>query len=106
MVKVHPLNGWKIIRPLEYDPIIQDIILHHHENFDGSGYPDRLKGEDISIHARVIRVADAFDAMHSRRPYRLEMSFEEVKRQMENESGWAYDPKLLEAFFAKVASNG
>ncbi|HKI55296.1 MAG TPA: HD domain-containing phosphohydrolase [Anaerolineales bacterium] len=106
LVKVHPLEGWKMINELDYDPIVQDIILHHHENFDGSGYPDRLKGEEITIHARIVAIADRFDAMSSRRPYRQGLSIAEIKRQMENESGWAFDPQILDVFFEKIVNDG
>lgn len=104
-IKVHPLEGWKITRRLGYDPIIQDIILHHHENLNGSGYPDRLQGDEISKHARIIRIVDTFDAMSNRRAYRQALQFDEIRDQMQADAGRVFDPKLLDIFFNKVVHN-
>lgn len=70
VMEIHPVEGMKILAPLGYDAIIVDMVLHHHELLDGSGYPDRLKGEQISIYARILSVADVYDALTNNRPYR------------------------------------
>jgi HD-GYP domain-containing protein (c-di-GMP phosphodiesterase class II) len=73
-------------------------ILHHHERWDGLGYPDGLKGEAIPIEARILAVADAFDAMTSSRPYRGKLSYKKVLQELKHCSGTQFDPKLVEAF--------
>jgi HD-GYP domain-containing protein (c-di-GMP phosphodiesterase class II) len=73
-------------------------ILYHHERWDGAGYPEGLKGEDIPIEARVLAVADAFDAMTSSRPYRNKLSYKKVLKELKHCSGTQFDPKLVEAF--------
>jgi diguanylate cyclase (GGDEF)-like protein/putative nucleotidyltransferase with HDIG domain len=73
-------------------------ILYHHERWDGAGYPEGLKGEDIPIEARVLAIADAFDAMTSSRPYRNKLSYKKVLKELKHCSGTQFDPKLVEAF--------
>jgi response regulator RpfG family c-di-GMP phosphodiesterase len=73
-VKTHPLLGDTIVEPVEFLQGPRPIILHHHERFDGKGYPDGLKGDDIPLSARILSVADAFEAMRSDRPYRKALS--------------------------------
>ncbi|MBM4447268.1 MAG: diguanylate cyclase [Chloroflexi bacterium] len=73
-------------------------ILYHHERWDGAGYPDGLKGEAIPIEARILSVADAFDAMTSSRPYRGKLSYKKVLQELKRCSGTQFDPKLVEAF--------
>lgn len=75
------------------------MIRSHHEHFDGSGYPDGLKGEAIPLGARIIAVPDAFDAMTSTRPHREAMSLEEVLSEMEKCKGKQFDPEILDIFF-------
>jgi len=73
-------------------------ILHHHERWDGGGYPDGLEGEDIPIEARILAVADAFDAMTSSRPYRGKLSYRKVLQELRRCAGTQFDPQLIEAF--------
>jgi HD-GYP domain-containing protein (c-di-GMP phosphodiesterase class II) len=73
-------------------------ILHHHERWDGTGYPSGLKGEAIPIEARILAIADAFDAMTSSRPYRDPLSYKKVLDELKRCSGIQFDPKLVEAF--------
>ncbi len=73
-------------------------ILHHHERWDGGGYPDRLEGDAIPIEARILSLADAFDAMTSSRPYRGKMSYKKVLQELKHCAGTQFDPKLVEAF--------
>lgn len=97
-VKKHSLSGEEIIRPFKLLHIEQTMIRHHHERFDGTGYPDKLKGEEIPIYARILAVADSFEAMVSDRPYRSKLSLQEVKKELERCKGTQFDPKVLEAF--------
>jgi putative nucleotidyltransferase with HDIG domain len=69
-IKQHPSIGYNIIKAMDIDDEIKDAVLHHHERYDGRGYPDGLKGEEISLLSRILCVADSFDAMSSNRPYR------------------------------------
>ena len=101
-VKIHAQEGYKLLLPLGYDPIILEVVLHHHEDYDGTGYPDRLKGEDISIYSRLLRIVDTFDALTSKRAYRMEMSELYTRNEMEKLSGTWFDPALLKVFFEKV----
>ena len=73
-------------------------MLHHHEHYDGNGYPAGLAGEDIPLGARIVSVIDAFDAMISTRPYRTGLPFEEVVRRLRVASGTQFDPIVVERF--------
>ena len=84
--------------PVEFLAYARQIALHHHERWDGSGYPDGLAGDAIPLSARLMAVADVFDAMISRRVYKLPMSFAVVRETMAAESGRHFDPDLLRAF--------
>lgn len=97
-VKKHPLIGEELIQPFKLSHIEQTIIRHHHERFDGTGYPDRLKGEEIPIYARIIAVADSFEATVFNRPYRSKLSLQEAKKELERCKGTQFDPKVVEAF--------
>jgi HD-GYP domain-containing protein (c-di-GMP phosphodiesterase class II) len=81
-----------------------DPIRHHHERWDGEGYPDGLKGTSISQLARIVTLADAFDAMTSDRPYRKGFSFEFAARTMISEAGRQFDPAVVDAFKARQAA--
>ena len=75
---------------------LSPIVRHHHEWYDGSGYPDRLKGKDIPLEARIIAIADAVEAMASDRPYRNALSFEDIVAELKRNSGSQFDPVLVE----------
>jgi len=70
LIKTHPREGYNIISGIDFAPEIYDMVLHHHERLDGTGYPDGLSGDEISIEARILAVADVIEAMNSSRPYR------------------------------------
>jgi HD-GYP domain-containing protein (c-di-GMP phosphodiesterase class II) len=74
------------------------MILHHHESFDGKGYPAGLKGEEIPIGSRIVSVIDAFDAMVSSRPYREGLPFEEAERRLVQASGTQFDAQVVQSF--------
>jgi putative nucleotidyltransferase with HDIG domain len=98
MVKSHAALGVKAIHALEFDDNIEIAIKHHHENWDGSGYPDGLDGEAIPLGARIIRVADTFDAMTSDRPYRETYTQRNALIEMEKEIGTSFDPMIFRMF--------
>jgi HD-GYP domain-containing protein (c-di-GMP phosphodiesterase class II) len=103
-IRLHPGKGWEIVRRLNGLDAIATIIRHHHERFDGSGYPDGLAGEQIPIEARIISVVDTFDALTSERPYRREMSLVEAEAEMRRVAGSQLDPACVEMFLALVKS--
>lgn len=98
IIKQHSSIAGDIIRPLDPGSRIWPIIRHHHERFDGKGYPDRQGGEDIPEGARVIAIADTYDAMRSCRPYRDAMTFERCVGEIRSNMGTQFDPILAEAF--------
>jgi len=108
-IKKHPVIGASIVEPLGSYPEEMLIIRHHHERFDGQGYPDGLRGEEIPITARILAVADTYDSMTSTRPYRKglphQVAIDEIKRC----SGTQFDPEVVKAFLntptAKMGKN-
>ena len=98
IVKEYPKKGAKILRPVQRLKPAIAIILHHHEKFDGTGYPDRLKGAAIPLGARIMAVADSFEAMISRRPYRKSTSILEAIKELKRYSGTQFDPRVINAF--------
>jgi HD-GYP domain-containing protein (c-di-GMP phosphodiesterase class II) len=95
---MHVLIGEDILRPIALLHPLLPGVRHHHERFDGSGYPDGLKGEDIPIEARIMAVADAFDAMTSSRPYREPLPEEEALIELRQAAGAQFDPRIVAAF--------
>jgi hypothetical protein len=98
IVKKHPVTGLMLVRDHPLGVLALDIVAAHHERYDGDGYPRRLAGNQIPLFARIVAIADAFDAMTSARPYRAGMSPETAYRLMAEESGKQFDPVLLSAF--------
>ncbi|RLE67815.1 MAG: hypothetical protein DRJ34_04195 [Thermoprotei archaeon] len=98
IIKSHPVMGEEILKPLPTLKPVLPLIRHHHERWDGKGYPDGLKGEEIPLGARIIAICDAFDAMTSLRPYRKPLSKEKALKEIEKNSGTQFDPKLVEIF--------
>jgi putative two-component system response regulator len=97
-IQEHPLIGVKIIEGLDFFKDKIPMIRHHHEHYDGSGYPDGLLGAAIPLEARIIAVPDAFDAMTSARPHRGMMPLQDVLMELEKCKGTQFDPKVLEIF--------
>lgn len=97
-VKKHSEIGVEIIRPLKFFSHILTSIKHHHENYDGTGYPDGLKGKSIPLVSRILAIADVYDALTSRRAYRGEYTDRKAIEIMRAESGKRFDPKILEIF--------
>jgi diguanylate cyclase (GGDEF)-like protein len=98
MTKQHPQWGADIIRPLKSLKGSLDIVLYHHENYNGTGYPKGLKGEEIPFGARLLRIIDSYDALTSHRPYKEAMSQEQAIEELQKYSGIHYDPEMLEKF--------
>jgi PAS domain S-box-containing protein/putative nucleotidyltransferase with HDIG domain len=97
LIKNHPRVAYEILRTIKFPWPIADIILQHHERTDGSGYPLGLSGDNISIEARIIGVADVVEAMVSHRPYRPALKLEDALREISQKSGVLYDPKVADA---------
>jgi putative nucleotidyltransferase with HDIG domain len=102
IVKKHPAIGDSIVAELGLSPEERSIIRHHHERWDGSGYPDGLTGEEIPLLARIVSIADAFDAMTSIRAYRHAMSLDESIAELLRNRGKQFDPSALDAFLEFV----
>jgi HD-GYP domain-containing protein (c-di-GMP phosphodiesterase class II) len=96
-VQRHAVFGARLVASLE-DPGLTAIVRHHHERIDGSGYPDGLCREEIPLGARIVAVADTFDALTSARPYREAFSPGAAIELLEDESGWTLDPEVVAAF--------
>jgi putative two-component system response regulator len=100
LVRQHPEVGAEILRPLRAFEGPEPAVLHHHENFDGTGYPYGLKGSEIPLAARVVAVADAFDAMTSDRPYRAAIPVMEAFERLDSDDGQQWDRDVVDAFLA------
>ncbi len=98
MIQRHPEWGSDIVKAVEKLHPIVPVILHHHENYDGTGYPAGLKGEDIPILARIIRIADSYDAMISHRPYKKRLDASAALEEIKSNSGTQFDPELAAVF--------
>lgn len=98
MVKQHPLYGAKILEPLGLPQAVSDVILQHHERPDGKGYPNGIKDGDISIYAKIVSVADSYDAMTSQRAYRNNLPPTEALEEIRSKSGTQFDPGVTELF--------
>jgi ribonuclease P protein subunit RPR2 len=94
----HPLIGWRILAPIEYLARACDVVRYHHERWDGTGYPEGLRGEEIPLSARVFSVADTLDAMTTDRPYRAGVSIAEARAEIRAAAGQQFDPSVVDAF--------
>ncbi len=107
IMRMHPEVGERICRPLRSMRLVLPIIRHHHERWDGSGYPDRLKGESIPLTARILQIVDVYDALTTERPYKAAFSPAEALKILQEEAakGW-YDPQMVAEFVAMLSSAG
>ncbi len=99
-IREHTLIGAKIIEPVEFLKNSYQAIYYHHERYDGSGYPAGKKGEEIPLFARIIAVADAYDAMNSDRPYRKKLSEDEIIQELREQAGGQFDPEVAQALIS------
>ena len=100
----HPEVGYSILRASNETAELAGYILAHHERYDGKGYPTGLAGKEIPLQARILAVADAYDAMTSDRPYRKAMSVQAAVRELQASSGKQFDPEIVNIFINKVLS--
>jgi HD-GYP domain-containing protein (c-di-GMP phosphodiesterase class II) len=105
-IKRHPVLGVSILTPATELASALPIVKHHHERFDGKGYPDGLRGEDIPLTARIVSVADAFDSMIRARPYGYGISRKAALREIEENSGTQFDPRIVRALLEVVYAPG
>jgi len=96
----HPEYSWSILRMFPDLEEASLFALHHHENYDGSGYPGGLKGEEVPVGSRIVSVIDAFDAMISNRCYRKGLGHEEAMRRLDSDSGTQFDPVVVKCFIS------
>lgn len=97
MIKTHPQAGYTILRDIEFPWPIADIILQHHERFNGTGYPNGLSGDQIMLESRIIAVADVVDSMATLRPFRAALGIKKALREIENNRGKLFDAKVVDA---------
>ncbi|OFW78215.1 MAG: hypothetical protein A2Z48_02530 [Actinobacteria bacterium RBG_19FT_COMBO_70_19] len=102
VMRTHPLVGVQIVAPIAFLQGAVELVRHHHERFDGTGYPDGLRGEEIPLAARVFSAADSFDAMTSDRPYRGAMGVERALAEIEGGAGSQFDPEVVRVFVQMI----
>lgn len=103
IMRLHPVKSEEIVRPLAVVPFFKLTlpgIRHHHERIDGRGYPDRMPGDQIPLEARIILIADTFDAMTTSRPYRKGLPFEVAYKELQTFSGRQFDARLAQVFLS------
>jgi putative nucleotidyltransferase with HDIG domain len=105
LIKRHPSDGAEIAQKIRNFDTVADIVRQHHEKFNGTGYPNGAKGEEIHVLARVLTLADSFDAMTAKRPYQKVMTFEEAFEEIRRCKGSHFDPELAEIFISAVSSS-
>jgi putative nucleotidyltransferase with HDIG domain len=106
VMRRHPAAGARMLRSLGAPETILPLVLHHHERWDGAGYPTGRRGDDIPLEARVLCIADSFDAMTSTRPYRASWTPEEALEELARCAGTQFDPDLVGAFAAAWSDAG
>jgi HD-GYP domain-containing protein (c-di-GMP phosphodiesterase class II) len=98
IMQQHPIIGEAIVKPVQSLAKVVSLVRHHHEAYNGTGYPGGLRGDDIPLGARILAVADTYDSMVTDRPYRKRLSTEESTAELKRKAGIQYDPKVVEAF--------
>ncbi|TME57938.1 MAG: HD domain-containing protein, partial [Chloroflexi bacterium] len=102
LMRAHPEIGENIVRPLHTGSNLLPIVRHHHEAFDGHGYPDGLRGTSIPLLARIVAVCDAFDALTNDRPYRARLSEREAIAILAGGAGRQWDPQLVSLLTGEI----
>ena len=101
-IQKHSITGAKIIEPVDFLKDSYEAIYHHHERYNGDGYPDGLKEKNIPLSARIIAVADAYDAMGSDRPYRKKLNKDKIMQELKDQSGKQFDPEIVKALISII----
>lgn len=104
IMRQHPQFAYDMLWPIEYLRPALEIPYSHHEHWDGNGYPNKLKGEEIPVAARIFAIVDVWDAMRSERPYKKAMPEEEVLAYLQSQSGSHFDPRVVETFLKNKKS--
>lgn len=104
-IKSHPLNTVQILKHIRFPWNMELIVRHHHEQYDGSGYPDGLKGRNIPLGSRIIAIADSYVAMTTDRPYRQAKTVEAASKEIMRMAGSQFDPEVVEVFFSVLQEN-
>jgi putative nucleotidyltransferase with HDIG domain len=102
IIKKHPVYGAAMVQPIKSLYGCIELILYHHENIDGSGYPEGIKGDEIPLGAKILRIVDSFDAMITDRPYKRGISVEDAKKELQKYAGVYYDKEIVEVFIELV----
>jgi len=105
IMRRHPIYAVELLSPIKYLEKATEIPRWHHEKWDGSGYPDRLGGEEIPLSARLFALVDVYDALTSDRPYRRAWSKQDAVQYIESQSGRHFDPRLVPEFLQLVSTN-
>lgn len=105
IIKEHTTIGANILKNISLIDHVQEIVRNHHERYDGNGYPDGLKGEEIPLRARIVAVADSYDAMSSQRIYRNQLPFDKIILELERNKGTQFDPKIADIFLKLLNEN-
>ena len=98
IMHLHTIYGYDMLKPIEYLRSALDVVLYHHERWDGAGYPEKLAGDTIPIHARIFSIVDVWDALRHKRPYKPPQVRDKVISYILSESGKAFDPAIIEVF--------
>ena len=104
VMRLHPETGARVVRPLGLSPVVTDVVLYHHERWDGGGYPEGRRKDDIPLPARIFSVCDALEAMTATRPYRGPLPAQVAFERVRLESGHQFDPDVIEALDSAVQS--
>jgi HD-GYP domain-containing protein (c-di-GMP phosphodiesterase class II) len=106
MIKTHSEVGYEIVKEIEFQMPVAEIILEHHEKLDGSGYPRGLKDEDIMFESKILTVADVVEAMSSDRPYRPALGVDVAIDEIKKNRGRLYDPRVVDACISVLVKRG
>ncbi len=104
-IELHPVLGYEMVKDIIFWKDLAPMILHHHERWDGRGYPDKMEGEAIPLGARIIGACEAFDVITAKNSYKAPLPYEMAMREMEAHSGTQFDPKIVEAMRECISEN-